>query len=319
MPLSESSLISRIRRRTKPKNAVVLGIGDDCAIVRIPDSHDSLLTTDFTLEGIHFRRKWHPPEVVGHRCLTRGLSDIAAMGGQPIAAFLSLALPRKIPQVWVDRFMRGFLKLAHRFNVSLAGGDTAESPAGILADIVVLGSAPRGTAIPRSGAHPGDFIYVTGALGGSAASLQLLLSGKKLRPADFPAHYHPTPRQEVGRYLREKRIASAMIDISDGLSTDLSHICDESGVGAEINSGAIPLAMIGQPPCEVDLNFALHGGEDYELLFTAPERVTVPPQIAGVPITRIGRVTRSERLSLIQNGKKTLLRPEGWQHFAARR
>jgi len=215
--------------------------------------------------------------------------------------------------------MRGFLKLAHRFNVSLAGGDTAESPAGILADIVVLGSAPRGTAIPRSGAHPGDFIYVTGALGGSAASLQLLLSGKKLRPADFPAHYHPTPRQEVGRYLREKRIASAMIDISDGLSTDLSHICDESGVGAEINSGAIPLAMIGQPPCEVDLNFALHGGEDYELLFTAPKRLNVPAQVAGVPITRIGRVTRSERLSLIQNGKKTLLRPEGWQHFAARR
>lgn len=319
MPVSENSLIDRIRRRAKPKTAVVLGIGDDCAIVRIPDSHDSLLTTDFTLEGIHFRQEWHPPEAVGHRCLTRGLSDIAAMGGQPIAAFLSLALPRKIPHSWVDWFMQGFLQLADRFNVTLAGGDTAESPAGILADIVVLGSTPRGTAIRRSEARPGDGIYVTGALGGSAATLQRLRSGKKLRPADFPAHYHPVPRLEVGRYLREKRFASAMIDISDGLSTDLSHICDESDVGAEINSEAIPLAGIGKPLRQVNAKFALHGGEDYELLFTAPARVNVPAQIAGVTITKIGRVTRTKRLYLIQNNKKTILRPEGWQHFAAKR
>jgi len=297
---------------------VVLGIGDDCAVVRIPNSHESLLTTDFTLEGVHFRREWHPPEVVGHRCLTRGLSDIAAMGGVPIAALLSMAVPGRLPQSWVDRFLQGFLRLADHFSITLAGGDTAESPAGILADIVVLGSAPKGTAIRRSGANPGDSIYVTGALGGSAATLQRLRSGKKLRPADFPAHYQPTPRVEVGRYLRERGLASAMIDISDGLSTDLAHICEESGVGAEINAEEIPLASIGKPGRQIDLKFALHGGEDYELLFTAPERIKLPARIAGVSITRIGRVTRTRRLHRVQNDKKTILRPEGWQHFARR-
>jgi thiamine-monophosphate kinase len=215
--------------------------------------------------------------------------------------------------------MRGFLRLAGRFNITLAGGDTAESPAGILADIVVLGSAPKGTAIRRSGARPGDFIYVTGTLGGSAATLQRLRSGEKLRPADFPAHYHPLPRLEVGRYLRERRLASAMIDISDGLSTDLFHICQESGVGAEINREMIPLASIGRQPRQVDLKFALHGGEDYELLFTAPARATIPARVAGVPITKIGCITRTKRLYLVQNDKKTVLRPEGWQHFAAER
>ena len=123
---------------------MIAGIGDDCSIVRLPVRHDALVTTDFSLEGIHFRREWHPPESVGHRCLTRGLSDIAAMGGEPMAAFLSLALPSKLPQTWVDGFMSGFLALAKKFDVVLAGGDTASSTGGVLADVVVLGSTPRG-------------------------------------------------------------------------------------------------------------------------------------------------------------------------------
>ncbi|PYX91176.1 MAG: hypothetical protein DMG71_20820, partial [Acidobacteria bacterium] len=182
--------------------------------------HEALVTTDFSLEGVHFRRDWHPPDAVGHRCLTRGLSDIAAMGGEPLAAFLSLALPRKLPQAWVARFLNGFLKLARQFKVPLAGGDTAESPAGILADIVVLGSVPRGKAILRSGARPADRIYVSGELGAAAATLDLLRRSpkRKLRPADFPRHFHPLPRLELGRILREKHLASAMIDLSDGLS-----------------------------------------------------------------------------------------------------
>jgi len=299
-----------------PSRGIVAGIGDDCAILRIPATHEALVTTDFSLEGIHFRRKWHSPEVVGHRCLTRGLSDIAAMGGQPIAAFLSLALPRNLPQSWVDHFLRGFLDLAHVFKVSLAGGDTAESPGGVLADIVVVGSAPKGTAMRRSGARPGDHIYVTGQLGGSAAALDLLSSGRKVRAGDFPQHFYPLPRVEVGRWLREKKLASAMIDISDGLSTDLSHVCEESGVGAEILADAIPRSVIGKPAHEVDLNFALHGGDDYELLFTSPRGKRIPARIAGVPVTQVGHITRGKRIVLMNDhGVGFELQPQGWQHF----
>src|SRR5207302_10899422 len=150
---------------------VVVGIGDDASVLRVPKDHEILVTTDFSLEGIHFRQEWHPPESVGHRCLARGLSDVAAMGGEPMAAFLSLALPPKLPQRWVDLFLKGLLTLAHDFGINLAGGDTAESPDGILADIVVLGSVPKGRAILRSGARPGDRVYVTGELGGAAAAI----------------------------------------------------------------------------------------------------------------------------------------------------
>jgi thiamine-monophosphate kinase len=315
VPLAEKSLISRIRARAVRKRGVAVGIGDDCAILQVPAGHEVLVTTDFSLEGVHFRREWHPAEAVGHRCLARGLSDIAAMGGTPLAAFLSLALPQNLPQTWVDQFLKGLLKLAHAFNVSLAGGDTAQSPGGVLADIVVVGSVPKGKAVRRSRARPGDRIYVTGALGGSAATLKLLFSGRKLRPADFPRHFHPTPRIEVGRFLLEKGLASAMIDLSDGLSTDLAHICEESGVGAEVQTTAIPCAIIGKPAREVDLRVALHGGEDYELLFTTPGK-RFPPRIAGVPVTQIGHITRNKQILLVnRDGVASELRAQGWEHF----
>ncbi len=204
MPLAEKRLIARIRSRAAGRRGIAAGIGDDCAILQIPFGHQTLVTTDFSLEGVHFRREWHPAEAVGHRCLARGLSDIAAMGGNPIAAFLSLALPRNLRQPWVDQFVKGLLKLADRFKVSLAGGDTAQSPGGILADIVVVGSVPKGKAIRRTGARPGDRIYVTGALGGAAAMLKLLFSGRKLRTADFPRYFHPTPRIELAGSCSKK-------------------------------------------------------------------------------------------------------------------
>jgi thiamine-monophosphate kinase len=286
-------------------------------VLRFPAGHEALVTTDFTLEGIHFRRDWHPPESVGHRCLARGLSDIAAMGGKPIAAFLSLALPRGLPQAWVERFLRGLLSLAEKFDVTLAGGDTAESPNGILADIVVAGSVPKGKAVLRSGARPGDRIYVSGVLGGSAAAvLQMRKKPKrKLNPTEYPRHFFPEPRVELGHILREHGLASAMIDTSDGLSTDLAHICEESGVGAEVEAQAIPLADVGKPAREVDLELALHGGEDYELLFTAPRSRRVPTRIAGVPITQIGFVTRGKRIFLTKNNIGYELEPHGWEHF----
>jgi thiamine-monophosphate kinase len=323
LPLPERRLISRIRQQQRSRlpnrsrfsnggkgGRVIAGIGDDCSVLRIPTGHEALVTTDFSLEGVHFRREWHPPESVGHRCLARGLSDIAAMGGEPIAAFLSLALPANLPQRWVDKFLQGLLKLANEFSVRLAGGDTSQSPDGVLADVVVLGSVPKGKAVLRSGARPGDRIYVTGELGASAATLDLFYSNRKkrLKVEPHPQHFYPTPRIEVGRLLRRKGIPSSMIDLSDGLSTDLAHICEESGAGAEVLENAIPR--------DVELKFALHGGDDYELLFTARPAIHVPRSIAGVQITEIGHMTRGKGIILIRDGDvRSELRPRGWEHF----
>ncbi len=320
--IAEKALIAQIRRLAKSNNpAVLTGIGDDCAVLRLaPEGKgdESLVTTDFSLEGIHFRREWHSPESIGHRCLTRGLSDIAAMGGKPVAAFLSLALPRDLTAAWVTRFTHGLISLAKRYGVTLAGGDIAESPDGILADIIVVGTVPKGKALLRSGARAGDRIYVSGELGGSAAAIRQMLEEpkRKLNPRAYPRHFFPEPRIELGQVLREKGLASAMIDTSDGLSTDLAHICEESGVGAELQAEAIPRASVGKPPREVDLDLALHGGEDYELLFTAPRSKRVPSQIAGVPITQIGHVTRFRKMILMnQCGMGHELKPGGWEHF----
>ena len=318
---SERALIRKIRlqARTRRNRSVVAGIGDDCAVLRLPSQMDTLVTTDFSLEGVHFRRDWHSPECVGHRCLARGLSDIAAMGGVPVAAFLSLALPGNMRQVWVNRFMTGLLNLAGHYRVALAGGDTAESLQGILADIIVLGTAPKGKALLRSCARPGDRIYVSGELGGSAATLEQLRNSpaKKLRESQYPRHFFPEPRIELGRILRENGIASAMIDTSDGLSTDISHICEESGVGAELEQEAIPRACIGKQSRQVDLSFALHGGEDYELLFTAAPGKRLPQQIAGIRITQIGKITRGNKIYLRDASDiKRKLRPQGWEHFS---
>jgi thiamine-monophosphate kinase len=321
VPLPEKELIARIRSSSRRRSGqVALGIGDDCALLTPAAGHQLLVTTDFTLEGIHFRREWHSPEVVGHRCLVRGLSDIAAMGGEPSAVFLSLAAPKKLPQKWIDGFLKGVLLLSHAFKVPLAGGDVAESPSGIVADIVVVGRVRKGEAILRSGAKPGDRIYVTGELGGAAATLKRLFAGEKIRPKDFPRHFHPMPRIAVGRFLRSRRLASAMIDLSDGVSTDLAHICEESGVGAELLSSAIPLARIGRSKTEVDLQTAIHGGEDYELLFTTPPNKTLPSRIAGVPVTPIGWIRRDKHIFLTyESGAGYELRPKGWEHFTTGR
>ena len=296
---------------------VLAGIGDDCAVLRAIPGRDFLLTTDFTLEGIHFRRDWHPAESVGYRCLARGLSDIAAMGGEPVAAFLSLGLPRDLPEAWVERFIRGLLALAEKYGVTLAGGDTAESPNGILADIIVVGSTPRGKAVLRSGARPGDRIFVSGELGGSAAAVvEMRAKSKRVKARDYSRHFYPEPRVELGRVLRQKGLASAMIDLSDGLSTDLAHICEESDVGAEIEWQMIPCARAGKPTRKVHLDLALHGGEDYELLFTARPGKRISAQIAGVPITQIGRITRRRKIFVMDpKGIGYELVPRGWEHF----
>lgn len=282
-------------------------------MAQIPRGHEALLTTDFSLEDVHFRRDWLPADSIGHRCLVRGLSDIAAMGGDPLAVFLSLAMPRKLPQRWVDEFLDGLLKLAAEFGVVLAGGDIASSPGKILADIVVLGSIPKGKAVLRSGARPGDRIFVTAALGGAAAALHLLAEGVKIKSADLESFFYPQPRVEAGRRIRKELRASAMIDISDGLSTDLKHICEESGVGAEVNAEAIPRARFGR--AKVDMQFALHGGDDYELLFTVQPNGRVPARIGGVEAREIGRIRRGKDIFLKTGNRVRKLTPQGWEHF----
>jgi thiamine-monophosphate kinase len=327
MPLPERALIAELRQIAGKsskrlahgsKRAVLKGIGDDCAVLRIPSRCEALVTTDFSLEGIHFRREWHPPESVGHRCLTRGLSDIAAMGGQPIAIFLSLALAGDVPQSWVRSFVRGMVALAEKHGATVAGGDTAASPCGILADIIVLGAVPKGKAVLRSGARPGDRIFVSGQLGGSAAALRELMARpkKRLRAQDYPRHFYPEARVELGKLLREQGLASAMIDTSDGLSTDLSHLCAESGFGATLDAAMVPLARVGKPLRNVDIDLALHGGEDYELLFTARPGARIPKQVKGVPLTPIGEITRRRGILLTDlDGRVGKLRSLGWEHF----
>lgn len=317
--LTERSLIRQIRRMASASvnSAVKTGIGDDCAVLRPKPGFELLVTTDLCVENVHFRRTWHPAAAVGHRCLARGLSDIAAMGGEPLACFLSLGLPADLPQAWANGFLRGLLALARRYKVQLAGGDVSSAPQ-ITADIVVTGQVPIGTAILRCGASPGDRIYVTGALGGSAGTLKHLLAGNAIKPTKSSPHFYPIPRLEVGAFLRKHRLASAMIDISDGLSVDLRHICEESGVAAILISNKVPIAK------DADLELALHGGEDYELLFTAPRRARVPARIAGVTVTEIGEIrNRRDYSSAIQilgdNGKVRPLPQRGWQHFTGQR
>jgi thiamine-monophosphate kinase len=317
--IKERSLIEYIRKAAaaSQNKATKNGIGDDCAVLRLQPGFELLVTTDLCLEDVHFRRAWHPAAVVGHRCLTRGLSDIAAMGGEPVACFLSLGLPEDLPQAWVNGFLRGLLALARCFNVQLAGGDVS-SARQITADIIVTGQVPSGTAVFRSGARSGDRIYVTGTLGGSAATLKQLSAGKAVKPTKLSQHFYPTPKLEVGSWLRKNHLATAMIDISDGLSADLAHICDESGMAAIVASRQVPIGRGS------DLNLALHGGEDYELLFTGRGRTKVPAQIAGIKITEIGEIrNRRDYSSAIQilgdNGKVRPLPQRGWQHFAKQR
>ena len=329
----ELELVDDIRRRAA-KNVrgpgLRLGIGDDCALLRLRAGEELAVTTDLSIAGRHFRLDWHPPEAVGWRTLARGLSDLAAMGARPVAAFLSLGVPKELVvggddrpgsnKPWVETFLSGFFDLAKVYRVPLAGGDLAESPIA-LADIVLAGAVPRGKALLRSGARAGDLLYVTGRLGGAAAGLEKLakLSNREVGGPLPDEEWHeglsmqlrPMPRIRQGLMLRQRGLATAAIDLSDGLSTDLAHLCDESGVQAVIEADALPIA----PGASVEQ--ALNGGEDYELLFTARPKARIPRAIAGVAVTRIGRISRSgrPRVDLVSGVRNERLEPRGWEHF----
>jgi thiamine-monophosphate kinase len=319
---SEADFIAWIRRRTPRRVAgLTLGIGDDAALVAVPPGRELILTTDMSIEGVHFTSALHPPQAVGHRALARSLSDIAAMGGTPRYALISLAASRRARRAWLEGFFAGLFALARRFDVAVIGGDTAVATGSTAIDVVVAGEVPRGQALRRSGARPGDRIFVSGRLGMAALGLRLLSSRRRMRKpverAALRAHLYPQPQCTLGRFLSEHRLASAMMDLSDGLSIDLQRLCDASGVGARLLANRLPFPPL--PDAEDALALALHGGEDYQLLFTASpaKAAKIPRHLGRIPLRCIGEIRASRGIDLVTADGKTLpLKILGYDHFS---
>ena len=331
MRLSEDQIIEQIRRRVPSSNNrwLVRGIGDDSAVLQ-PGRFNWILTCDQFLEDSHFLADVHPPDSVGYKALVRATSDIVAMGASPRIFLLSIALPAERTGRWLSQMLGGMARGAKLLGLTLAGGDTARSPdrgrrAGAISlNLMVMGEARYGPAIYRTGARPGDGIFVTGQLGGAQLGLEILLKGmhrnavfrKLLKP-----HLYPELALRCSAWLARKRLASSMMDISDGLSTDLARLCHASGVGACIFEGSLPTVEIPTEARKLGFHetfLALNGGDDYGLLFTVPRRwdARIPQKLGGAMITRIGEITRSRRLKLVSKvGKRSSLAPGGWDHF----
>jgi thiamine-monophosphate kinase len=295
-----------------------LGIGDDAALWKAKPRFASILTSDWFLEGSHFLLEKHPAESVGWKCLARAASDIAAMGGTPCCFLLNLALPSAGTGKWLKSFLGGLRRAAGSLDCVLAGGDTTRSNR-ILISVTVIGEIPDGQEVLRSGARVGDLVFVSGTLGLAEHGLQLLRkSGVKARlvSPSLRKHLYPEPRVALGRWLAEKKLASAMMDLSDGLSSDLPRLCAASGVGALIHRGRLPvLRRMAEKPAQ---QLALHGGDDYELLFTISPRkaVSLPAKFSKLDLTQIGEITRERGVRIIGNDRKLEpLRVAGWDPF----
>ena len=338
---SEFDFINRIRRRAKKGGLAAglgTGIGDDAAVIKQFAGRDTVITADLLVEDIDFRRDAITPQLLGHRALAVSLSDIAAMGARPRYAIISLGVPREIwDSPFVDELYEGIFALAENYRVKLIGGDVSRTPQHVVIDSMIIGECSRGRAVLRSGARPGDHIFVTGWLGGAAAGLRLMLDGARLPPPGAKRrqspvteqlllrHLRPLPRVRWGATLGEERLATAMIDLSDGLSSDLAHLCGESGVGAFVEAARLPIdplvaRIFGRRALD-PLLLALHGGEDFELLFTVRPRDLrrLPKRVAGVPVTYIGDVTnRRGRVLLAEGPRVSKLEPGGFEHFRSR-
>lgn len=329
---SEFELIEHIKKKASTLGARQtgrgVGIGDDCAVLPKDRKTDLVITTDLLIEDIDFRLEWTRAEYLGHKALAISLSDIAAMGANPVWAMLSLGVPETIWKTdFVERFYAGWFRLAKKFNVSLVGGDISKTPDKIVADSIVAGEVKRGKAILRSGAKAGDLIFVTGKLGGAAAGLKLLETNVRLETASggqsklLKKQLVPLPRIYAGQALGEKNLATSMIDLSDGLSSDLAHICQASKAGARIFSEKIPLSESLRSIAaafEEKLNYALNGGEDYELLFTAnPKKISaLYKKFENFHFAHIGEITFDVgKIELVTNSETTILKPEGFRHF----
>lgn len=315
--LGEFGLIDRIRKMTSVPDPSWVGIGDDCAVIPLsPETggapaSDLLVSTDMLVEGTHFLMEDISPRQLGWKSAAVNISDIAAMGGKPIATFLSLALPKTLPEQWMQEFMEGYNGISEKYGAALLGGDTTCSPDRICINVTVLGTCPRGKAKLRSAARPGDLVCVTGTLGDSAAGLRLILDGQKgAAPRLMDRHYTPTPRVEEGLALSCLPGVHAMMDISDGVGSDLRHILDESGVGARIDTGKLPISKELQALCSEKgwdpKELALSGGEDYELLFTMD-----PQETPDIPYTVIGEITANPTVTW-EGGSRDYM---GYKHF----
>jgi thiamine-monophosphate kinase len=331
--LKEDQIVSKITRMLPsisaqhPLRGVRVGIGDDAAILPPNPHSDWVLSTDAFLERVHFLPGVHPPHSVGYKSLVRATSDLVAMGATPKYFLLTLALPVSQTETWLDHFLAGMARAARSLKMRLIGGDTSQSPSTSIS-ITVIGDAAHGRALTRSGAKPGDLIYVTGRLGRAQLGLALILDGLSRRPAFRPLlrpHLYPQIRVKLGEWLARKKIPSAMMDISDGLSTDLARLCAASRVGARIDAARIPRVAIPASLSALTkklhldpLQMALHGGDDYGLLFTAPPReaklLRRAPRFAD--ITAIGEITRAKQILLrAPDGSHSPLFLLGWDSF----
>ena len=331
---SEFDFINQLRAggAANPPNSI---IGDDGAVIKSAPEKDTVITTDLLIEDIDFRRTTTPPYLLGHKSLAVSLSDIAAMGARPRWALISIGIPQDVWDTnFVDKFYEGFFELAGRYDVQLIGGDTSRSPDKVVIDSIVMGETTTNASIKRSGAKPGDHVFVTGSLGAAAAGLRLIERGAHLADQNLGEaeaqvldhlllrHLRPEPRVGWGMILGQEQLATAMIDLSDGLSSDLNHLCRESGVGVLVDSTKIPIDEQVRELCgrrALDpLQLSLNGGEDFELLFTVrPEQVKrLPHRVDGVAITYIGEIkAAAEGINLREGSRVWPLKPEGWEHF----
>jgi thiamine-monophosphate kinase len=330
----EFEFIRALRDRA-PASSSVTGIGDDAAVVQTNTGKETVVTTDLLVEDIDFRRTTIPPYLLGHKALAVSLSDIAAMGARPRWSLISIGVPNDVWQTeFADRLYSGWFELANRYDVQLIGGDTSRTEEKIVIDSIAIGECATGQSIKRCGAKPGDQIFVTGSLGAAAAGLRLVERGAHLAQQHLDEdetqkldhvllrQLRPEPRVGWGIVLGEERLATSMIDISDGLSSDLNHLCSASGVGALIDSSLLPIdhqvvELCGRRALD-PLQLALHGGEDFELLFTvAPDDVgRLARRVDGAPITRIGEIrNHDEGVKISERARTWDLNPGGWKHF----
>jgi thiamine-monophosphate kinase len=331
MKAGEDKLVKRVASVLARKGGLrlALGVGDDAALFAPRPGYETVLTCDWFLEGSHFLPGKDPADSVGWKCLARAVSDIAAMGGQPRCFLLSLALPGKVAleergrgSRWLDEFLGGLRRAAQRFACVLAGGDTTQRGE-ILINVTVVGEVLAGRAIRRSGAKSGDRVFVSGVLGEAELGLQKLQRGARNSPKNDRArrkHLYPEPRLALGQWLANRKLASSMIDLSDGLSSDLPRLCAASGVGARLDAAEIPSPKqprTGSKPLDV-LGLALNGGDDYELLFTVRSNKAsrIPRSFQGIVLTEIGEIMRERRVVIVkQDGTAKPLLPLGWDPF----
>jgi thiamine-monophosphate kinase len=334
MTIREDELIERIRRRvpSAPGAVLRLGIGHDAAVLRPVAGKDWVVSCDSFIEGAHFLADGPPAGVVGYKSLARAASDLAAMGARPSVFLLGMVLPAARTGAWLDAMIAGMSRAARRFGFRLAGGDTARSPKGhdpkgnntVALYLTVFGGILAGRAVGRSGARPGDAVFVSGRLGAAQLGLELVLRGMHRRHRWrrlLAPHYYPKLQLALGMWLARLGLATAMMDLSDGFSTDLARLCRSSSVGARIALDRIPVVAV---PAALGArgfdgrSFALHGGEDYELLFTVRQRdvARIPRAFRGTRLTRIGEIVKGRGVLLTgPDGSTAPLSPGGWDHF----